>query len=268
MAEPYFDRQNYPLVLMFSGGLDSYILWKLYKPDRVVTCDLQHRYRRKETTAISQLVDVDIELREKDRLITDYRLHLGDVEQGSGYIPMRNLFLAMIGSLYGERVMMGTTLGESSRDKDSKFLRNTNKLLKHLYGRTWGNDKQKIDIVFPARYTTKATLVKKYLEAGYPASALNLTVSCYHETKWRCGECNACFRRWVAMRLNGIQEDYDVHPAEAYKARQTKMSLYKQAMIYGIRDTLVTIPNNWKARQALKLYETFDKRDRYRKRKK
>ena len=27
-----------------------------------------------------------------------------------------------------------------------------------------------------------------------------------------CGECNACFRRWVAMSLNGIEETYGTRP--------------------------------------------------------
>ena len=54
----------------------------------------------------------------------------------------------------------------------------------------------------------KSDAVRMFLEAGIPnAETIMLkTLSCYSdEGQGQCNDCEACFRRWLAFAVNGIQ---------------------------------------------------------------
>jgi len=197
-------------VLLFSGGLDSFAAWRLLRHPRTVYFALGHRYQDRELSAIRKLTDLSQHLpNHLDVEIVD-RLRLGDLEEQDGFIPLRNLLLAACGSLEltgGSRVYLGGLRGESSRDKSKRFFRDGSRLLSFLANRP-------IVISAPLRHMTKTHLVGEYCRHFPNEKDLLLsTRSCYSDQVLTsplvgCGRCMACFRRWVAMTNNGIQEDY------------------------------------------------------------
>ena len=60
---------------------------------------------------------------------------------------------------------------------------------------------------------SKAELIREAVGAGVSPSEWENTVSCYHPDG-KCGVCKACFKRWMAHRLNGLEEPgYRSNPA-------------------------------------------------------
>lgn len=187
------------MILLFSGGLDSFCLWHLLGKPPCLYVKLGHRYQDVELAAIKLLqkvAGVDVQF--------DDRLCLGDLEADDAHIPLRNLYLVMIASQYDAEVAIGALRGEYSTDKDGRFEKLSNALLSHCLG-------HKIRLLRPASRLTKTGLVREYLRRGGNPDWLRLTVSCYNDGF--CGQCQSCFRRWVAMTLNGIHEDYKSNPA-------------------------------------------------------
>jgi 7-cyano-7-deazaguanine synthase in queuosine biosynthesis len=136
-------------------------------------------------------------------LIVERRLYLGDKEEPDAYIPMRNMFLAMIGALYGDTVYMVFQKGEQSiPDRSMEFLLKSSELLSFLNGR-------KIVVDSPFKDLTKAQMVGWYLSQGReqcPIDVLYKAFSCFEadSTLVPCGQCPACFRKWVAFDNNGL----------------------------------------------------------------
>lgn len=241
MAESSSNRSDHTLVLLFSGGMDSYIAYKLLQPDICLYIRLGHRYEWKELEAIRALEKVDIGL----RVTVDKRLSLTDIEQPSGLIPLRNMFLLAIASFYGDRLILGKIKGNSSYDKSDSFRRQFQQLLTTLHKDTDEKLHKRVEILFPLSAYTKTRLIKKYLQK-YPAEMLKYTTSCYSATEGHCGKCIACFRRWVACYLNNVEEAFSTPPWEAYK------ELLNGSQV-NLRNFLVSLPVNYNAFRALRL---------------
>lgn len=197
-------------VLLFSGGLDSYIAWHLLGGPDALYMALGHRYERAELSAIYRLESVTPDL----SVIRENRLTLGDLERPDGYIPLRNLLLvcaAAVLEIDYRTIYIGALKGEASRDKSQRFLRDLSSMLTYL-------KQTDVRIVAPFQGMTKADLVGEFARR-FPdrVTLLSNTFSCYTYKELRddyqgCGQCNACFRRWVAMTLNGITEKYETSP--------------------------------------------------------
>jgi 7-cyano-7-deazaguanine synthase in queuosine biosynthesis len=195
-------------ILLFSGGLDSYITWRLLERPQPVYFMLGHRYQGAELETIERLKaltpGLDVEL--------NGNLYLGNLEMPDAHIPLRNgLLITLAAATYRPNVIYVSALrGESSRDKSRKFFRNLSASLSFQLN-------QPVQIATFVR-TTKAELVRMFLQR-YPdeVDQLKATFSCYtferpHPRYKGCGRCMACFRRWVAMSLNGIEETYEQSP--------------------------------------------------------
>jgi len=182
-------------VLMWSSGLDSTIAWFYLGKPKTVFVNLGHKYHAQEyftCKALAKRLKMDFTL--------DKRLYMGDHEAPDAYIPMRNLFLAMIGALYGDVVYMVFQKGEQSiPDRSPKFLQEASEFLSFLNGR-------KINVQSPFMDYTKADMVKWFLTKGLPLDVLYKTFSCFAKDIFEspCGECPACFRRWIAFEYNNL----------------------------------------------------------------
>ncbi len=190
-------------ILLFSGGMDSFIAWHyLDKPTNVYFA-LGHRYERKELVAIINL---------NDRLdmgtIVDDRINLSDQEQEDAHIPMRNMLLASLAFYYGDKIWITIQKGEADLpDRSEKFFQRFSKLMRGL------NGGKQVQVDSPFWHMTKAGMVKWYVEEGLSVEDLLETVSCYDpELYGPCGNCKACFRRWVALSCNDIEERYLTDP--------------------------------------------------------
>lgn len=208
---PALRPKNHYGLLLFSGGMDSYMMWRLLGEPECLYVMLGHRYMRREIATIEKLQDYV----GWDRLQVHYssRITLDDMERDDAFIPNRNLFLlttAVTEFPHKNEVYLGALYGEASRDKSGRFMRSAGRLLRYM-------NRSHVHISAPYRWYTKAGLVKHFL-SNFPndVDILKMTSACYGKVlpygAVGCGECNACFRRWVAMSLNGIEETYGTRP--------------------------------------------------------
>lgn len=200
-------------LLLFSGGLDSFIGWHyLSRPD-CLYIDLKHKYAGVEKERI-KLLQTKLNIKVK----YDRRLVLRDKEESDGNIPMRNSFLCHIAALHGgEWIYLIVQKGEThSPDRSINFLTKTQKLLSDML-------EKEITIETPFLNMSKVDMVKWYREQGLSTENLLLTTSCYNiggNNGNQCGYCSACFRRWVAFELNDLQEEYYINPWDTELARR------------------------------------------------
>jgi len=113
-------------VLLFSGGLDSYITAKLFNPDICLYIDIKSCYSSLE---IANLKRLDIP---KQKVVIDNRLDLRSCELENSIVPLRNLFFVLMAFKYGNEIILSSTRGDTTKDKDFKFKRLVNRMAKHL----------------------------------------------------------------------------------------------------------------------------------------
>jgi hypothetical protein len=199
---------------------------------------LGHKYEASERAAIARLESRCPEL----SVAFGPTVAIGQYEQPDGYIPYRNLVLAVMGATPdADRVYLGAVRGESCRDKSGRFLRDLSRLLTYLRGR-------KVSVLAPFRHLTKAQLVAKYLRS-WPPDRLYDTVSCY-DPEGFCGRCRSCWRRWIAMKANGLHEEYR-EPVEEFDLGEPQ-DLLSTFLRMPIREWGNVLANNWEAWRILR----------------
>ena len=78
-------------VLLYSGGMDSWLIDKLWKPDVKLCVNMHTKYSAQEIKNLPE--DVIIE-----------ELDLSKWERPDAIIPLRNLYLVMLASNYGDEI--------------------------------------------------------------------------------------------------------------------------------------------------------------------
>ena len=195
--------QNRQRILLFSGGLDSYILWHLLDRPDPVYVRYGHKYQERELDTIAALQEIEPKL----QVAFLDGPGIGSLEQPDGHIPHRNLLLVTTAAANMDPaiIYLGALRGEASRDKSYRFLRRTTRLLSLC--------EHPVKVLSPSKRYTKTQLVALFARQ-FPEKLerLSVTRSCYADTGLPCGRCVACFKRWVAMTNNGIEEAYEVSP--------------------------------------------------------
>ncbi|HNT77702.1 MAG TPA: 7-cyano-7-deazaguanine synthase [Anaerolineae bacterium] len=232
-------------ILLFSAGLDSYMAWILLdKPDTAYVM-IEAPYELAELAAIDRLEQLD-------RDLNVFRIHgpaVGMYEEADGHIPYRNLLFAttVAAALEPTTIYLGALAGETSRDKSGKFLTNTSALLSYTENRP-------VRLVAPFRHLTKTQLVRRFLvDHEHLIPILRQTRSCYRPTPGGlgCGCCMACFRRWVAMYHNGIEESY-VNPPWIWGESQFTTGNLRYLWQSPVTEWFGIARNNWEAAWAIK----------------
>lgn len=209
--------------IMYSGGLDSYIMYHYAKATGhnplCISVDLGHPYAEIEWQSYCNMPDNDY----KPNVI---RLNFSDLYPAianritNQIIPSRNVLLAVIGSMFNSRVWLGVLDGEQNgkeHDKSYKYFQDTTNLL------TFTNSffQEATIVETPFSHMTKAQTIGWALQYGIPEERLFETTSCYSGTHKKCGVCLTCYKRKVAFLLNGIDEPgYDKNPLKTSYARE------------------------------------------------
>lgn len=181
-------------VLLFSGGMDSLIAWHLLGKPKTLYIDLKHKYSKQERDIVSELIPSTI-IREFD---------LSPFEESDANIPLRNLYLAMLAvNLDFNYIWLIVQKDEMSiPDRSAYFLNTASYFLSYLSNKG-------VNINTPFSHMDKIRMVENYLRKGGDPELLKRTWACYHPVGYsHCGDCPACFRRFVAMKLNGIYESW------------------------------------------------------------
>ncbi|MDD5053494.1 MAG: 7-cyano-7-deazaguanine synthase [Sulfuricurvum sp.] len=181
------------MILLFSGGIDSFVAWHYLNKPKTVYFNLQSRYSLREISVVKKLIPTTI---------IDNSLNLSDREHGdNAYIPFRNLLLACQAVKYSNRIIIAGLLDDMVSDKNKEIFAEFSVLLTKLEGRT-------ILIQSPFWYMTKEQVVRWYKENVGDDEILK-TTSCYSTGLDNyCGACPSCFRKWIALRSNGYDLDF------------------------------------------------------------
>lgn len=190
-------------ILLYSGGMDSWLIDKLWKPDRRIYINMHTRYSEQEIKSIKQ--------RRNDVEIIDFPL--GQWERNDKIIPLRNLYLPMvICNLTDDEdvdICIGATAGDRVLDKSKDFVAKANDLLNYLYQPQWWiPNGKKVNINIDFKDCTKEDLLKKYIEqGGNLETAFTESFSCYEPDDLGnvCFSCKPCFRKFVAFESLGYK---------------------------------------------------------------
>ena len=186
------DAKKQDVILLFSGGLDSFIAYHFLGKPKCVYFDIGLPICKEEIRVIRELgipVIIDTSVNLADR----------EVEGDSKFIPGRNLYYALLACKYGDEIYMAGLRDDVVNDKNEPIFQEFSRILSVMYDRT-------IKVLSPFWDMTKADIVKWYLEEVGDIESLIKTGSCYDLTDGNyCGKCRCCFRKWVALWINGIK---------------------------------------------------------------
>ena len=198
-------------VLLYSGGMDSWLIDKLWKPDVRLYINIGGDYSKAEIARLP-----------KDVKVVDFPL-LGQFELPNKFVPLRNMYFLMIASNYGDEVCLGATAGDwGNKDKTPEFLESAENMLQYL----WGDKKVTKDIKVCKKfvYKSKSELINEYLRKGGTIDELKqATFSCYTPIEGKeCLMCYPCFRKFALLYAHGAQYT---------RLERHKMWLYVKAQI-------------------------------------
>lgn len=175
-------------VQLYSGGLDSYIISKLIKPD----VKIYFNYGTKQN-------ELEISKLPADVIIKD--LPIGEYMQDDGIctIPLRNLIFAAVAVNFGEEIIIGGLKSDLHFDKKPEFAALTTNLFNSVLEKE--RQPKTIKVSVPYSEYTKTDLVVEYLKQGYSIEDLDkYSWSCHTPKNNKpCGRCQACKARNKAI---------------------------------------------------------------------
>lgn len=187
-------------VLLYSGGTDSWLIKELWKPDVLLYVDMKTQYSEQEIERIKK----------RGENVKIVSLPLGEWEdKKTAFIPMRNMYLLMVASNYGDHICLGATKEDAggSSDKDIDFLNEAESMLNRLWKPQSLYDGKKIWVEKDFARLTKEDMLFFYLKLNGDINRFKEeTFSCYtpHDGE-ECMSCKACFRKFVVAYGNGAK---------------------------------------------------------------
>jgi len=180
-------------VLLFSGGMDSWLINQLWNPDILLYININNQYSKEEIKRLPDNVIIE-------------NLDLSKWEREDKIIPLRNLYFLAMATNYGNEICLGATNGDRVLDKTYEFKKKYEKLLNYLFQKQHWTEKRTIKINLDFKKYTKTQLLKKYINKnGDIKKAFHESFSCYNPIKGKeCWQCKPCFRKYVAFKNNGF----------------------------------------------------------------
>jgi len=215
------------LAIGMSGGMDSYLAYHYaikeykYKPSEIMLFyfDLGHPYAKKEIKVLKSL-KLPVKIIHLDLI----RKEFGNVPTEKKYIiPARNMIFATIMAGFAEKIWIVGMKYENHYlmyDKNDAFFNLSSIALTQAVG-------SKTIVESPFSALTKTDTLKWAKDKQI--KGIEKTTSCYHATKLRCGVCSLCFKRYIAMKANGLSESYSSDPTKSYEAKRL-IRAYKEAL--------------------------------------
>lgn len=181
-------------ILLYSGGVDSLIAWYYLGFPLRLYVDLGARYSRWERASLLGNAPSRDSV-----MILDLKLW-GVYERKDAWLPMRNMLLIMTAAAEGaDTIYLVAQKGEQSvPDRKPEFFAQMSQMM------TEQNKREiVVEPVFPD--LDKSAMVGWYLKSGYDPQLLVLAYSCYSGWVHPCGQCAACWRKFIALEDNGIR---------------------------------------------------------------
>lgn len=225
------------IVILYSGGLDSFILYHWGKkkyPEYDIKCIYYKHGCSSQESELKNLPDF-VDIRNIDWL-TDTNKAVSkstDIFAGNIYIPGRNLVFLTLSACQElpDEIWMGTLSDEDNEgatDKNTKFRQETERLLNYTLSPFLKND---IQIRFPfveLGFNKIASI--SWLRENTSVSDLEITqqISCWFHDGQNCGNCKQCFKRELSFKILGITDSYKENPlTNLHGQRLIKMYIEK-----------------------------------------
>jgi len=192
-------------VLLYSGGLDSFVLRHTQAFDHILYFHTGTEDGEKEKA--------NIQVNGWGDVVEIVSFPLAQFELPNKIIPFRNYIFAMLAANWGNTITIGSTLGDTTRDKDYVFKSSCETILNYF-----GSVSEKMpykashfEVLMPFKDITKTEIVEYFLTYDRKPSDLKESRSCYKGGDKECGKCRACLRKYVAFANNGIADllDFD-----------------------------------------------------------
>lgn len=175
-------------VQLYSGGLDSFIISRLWHPD--VKLYFDYGTEQNELEKLHLPDDVVIK-----------KLPIGEYTENDGLhtIPLRNLIFSAIAINYGDEICIGGLKTDLHYDKKPEFAESCTALFNSVLNKERSH--RNIKIVIPFAEYSKTDLVYAYFQAGGTEEELNRkSWSCHEPVNGKpCGNCQACRARAKAI---------------------------------------------------------------------
>ena len=184
-------------ILLFSGGLDSYIAWHYLGKPKTLHFMSNTKYGEEEARVVRELIP---------DTVFDHSLDFRGREEGEkAYIPYRNLLFACQAAKYAPIIYMAGVRDDVVNDKNPSAFSDFSSILTR-----YSKNENKHSVLSPFWNSTKSEVVRWYLTSGHSAENLLKTISCYAPSEGRnyCGACPSCYRKTVALWDNGITDLY------------------------------------------------------------
>lgn len=189
-------------IVLFSGGIDSLaaLLWTIeyYGKDKTkaLYCALTTKYEAKELEA-AKLICSKLGV----HLIMEPAFNIGIYEEDDANIPLRNLILMCSAAIHSTEqdvnvVIQNIQVGEYGPDRDEKWNLLAQMVISQGIGR---------NIVMHTPFANKSKQdIVLYIRSLQQDELLLDTIGCFKAEDGHCGECKACFRRYIALEHSGI----------------------------------------------------------------
>lgn len=179
-------------VLLYSGGLDSWLIDKLWKPDvklyvHIGTPNSEQEVKRLPDDVVVHNLDIaKFEMPEKNYLL-----------------PLRNLFFVELASYYGDVICLGATGSSTHYDKNNTFAKYAEQVINYLWSES--HPDKSVKIVMPFRNWSKADMLREYVKQGGDLkTAWESSFSCYTPVNGKpCMHCTSCVKRINAFKEVG-----------------------------------------------------------------
>lgn len=204
-------------VLLFSGGMDCYIINALEQPDVLLFIDNKSKYSTIERSKLEARQAAGLL---PNLVIVEDFINMSELERDDYIIPSRNAYFILRAAEFGDEIILGATSGDRSTDKDKKFAKMMTNMLNHIYESShWvGSEGRNIKVNFKYKNYTKQQLIKALIRKRmeefeftrrearkYVAKELfKKSASCYEfvgedDNYVPCGTCKPCTRKWLAI---------------------------------------------------------------------
>ena len=223
------------ILILYSGGLDSFILYH-YAKKQYPDAEVQAVYYRHGQPAMQKELDrLPSWVIQKEMEWLDE--HNGPVAmktkptEGAIFIPGRNMaFITLAACQFTpDEIWMGSVANEvtaASTDKNQLFVDKMNDILNYVLDPFLENG-IKVRIPFVEDGMGKIEAVRWALDHGITKEEILNTPSCYGEDDISCGVCIQCLRRWAIFGLIGMNEEYAKDPVHSHMMVRTLTNMVK-----------------------------------------
>lgn len=191
MEKSFYNKK----VLLYSGGMDSWLIDKLWKPDVKLFVKIGTNNNKEELKRLP-----------KDVIIRELPLADQEFPEMNFYVPLRNLLLVELASYYGDIICLGAMNEPRANDNTLEFAQKTEDILNFLW--KYRHPERNIKVVLPFVDKTKSELLQMYINAGGDIEeAFSESFSCFTPTAdgKECGTCISCISKREAFAKVGYK---------------------------------------------------------------